>query len=86
MMISDVFTQSKILLFPSSRCIICGIRNAKSESVRVLTDQIYMYVGFLPKGPNQKVPLIHYATQICDALFFIYESCLDPNFAVTHIH
>ena len=40
-------------MFLSSRCIICGVRNAKFESVSVLTDQIC--VGFIPKCPNQKV-------------------------------
>ena len=46
-----------------------GYQTRKSESVSVMTDKIY--VRFVTRGPNQKVPLIHYAVQVHDALFHL---------------
>ena len=36
--ISDLFTEWEIILLLSSRCITWGVKNAKFESVSVLTD------------------------------------------------
>ena len=54
---SDLFTEWEIILLLSSRCIILGVRDATYQSISVLTDQIC--VGFVPKGPNQKVPFVN---------------------------
>ena len=48
--------------------------NTKSESVSELTGHVS--VGFVPKGPNQKVPIIHYATQVHESLVHLSKSCL----------